>query len=419
MQNPNRHLAVALGAILLTSITVFAADRQGMLHFSEPLDKIFIENGKKVHLDVGIGSGACHLSSDPATIIYTVTDRGPNFDVAMSKEILGVDLGNQKGKIFLKPNFAPSIYKLSVTDTDVSVLEKIQLKTTDGRPVSGLSNAGTEPAFDLNGKVLPYDPSGVDAEGIACLQDGSFWIGEEYSPSIVHLAADGRILERWVPQGVKSGLDGVGYEVKELLPQVLRRRPLNRGIESMAVSPDDKYLYFAMQSPLENPDKKAYLQSRNLRIFKIDRTAEAIVGEYVYVIDTPESFVKDNAKQARKQDDVKVSEIAAVASDVLVVLERITKTTKLYRVDLRTADNIFGSKWDESTLVPSLEQTSDLPVRSLEKTLLINSDEHGGFIKKIEGIAWLGGNRWLMLNDNNFGIEGDSTLIVPVKMDVE
>lgn len=419
MKKQMRNMALAFGTILLAGSMASAAMLSAKQEYSEKLDTFNIKDGKELHLTVGIGSGAYHLPGDPEDIIYTITDRGPNFDIAASEDIMGVKIGSQKGKIFPTPNFSPAIYKLSITGNGVSVLEKIQLKTHNGVPVSGISNAGTEPAFDINGKELPYDPSGVDAEGMVRLHDGSFWIGEEYGPSILHIAADGRIVERWVPTGVKASLEGAGYKVKELLPAILRQRPLNRGIESMSVSPDEKYLYFSMQSPLANPDKAAYQQSRNLRLFKIDRAAGAVVGEYVYSIDTPETFVQDNANKARKQNDVKVSEMTAIDTDVLVVLERISGTTKFYRVDLKDADNILGSTWDESATTPSLEQTASLPVKSLNKKLLMNSDEQDGLMKKIEGMAWLGGDRWLMVNDNDFGIEGDSTQIVPVKMSVK
>ncbi|MEA2116765.1 MAG: esterase-like activity of phytase family protein, partial [Thermodesulfobacteriota bacterium] len=218
----------------------------------------------EMRFDVGIGSGACRLASDPEGIIYTVTDRGPNIKTKDALKLMGVDFAGKKGKIFPTPNFSPTIYKLEVRDGRVTVLDKIQIKTADGRPISGISNPDTEPAWDVNGKEMSYDPDGIDAEGIVKLKDGTFWIGEEYGPSILHVGMDGRVIERWVPEGVGESLADAGYEVKELLPAILRKRALNRGIESMAASPDEKYLYFAMQSPLANPDKDTYKKSRQV-----------------------------------------------------------------------------------------------------------------------------------------------------------
>jgi hypothetical protein len=40
-------------------------------------------------------------------------------------------------------------------------------------------------------------------------------------------------------------------------------------------------------------------------------------------------------------------------------------------------------------------------------------------MKKIEGLAWLGDDQWIMVNDNDFGIANDPTYVVPVKMAIE
>jgi hypothetical protein len=127
----------------------------------------------------------------------------------------------------------------------------------------------------------------------------------------------------------------------------------------------------------------------------------------------------DNKKKQRKQNDVKISELTAVAVDKLVVLERISKTTKIYHVDLTAADNILGSHWDDVATSPSLEQSDASQMKVLHKKLLLNSDDLGGLMKKIEGLAWLGGDKWIMVNDNDFGIANDPTYVVPVKMATE
>ena len=58
-------------------------------------------------------------------------------------------------------------------------------------------------------------------------------------------------------------------------------------------------------------------------------------------------------------------------------------------------------------------------ISPLAKKLLINTDDAGGLMKKIEGLAWFGGNKWIMVNDNDFGIAGDPTYVVPVSMPVK
>ncbi len=411
--------------VLITVVVVCVVSAQAgsgvidkRISFSDPLDRLILQNGTEMRFDVGIGSGAFRLHSDPDGVIYSITDRGPNIKTRDAQKLMGMDFSGKKGKIFTTPNFSPTIYKLMVEDGHVTVLDKIQIKTESGQPISGISNPGTEPAWNVNGEEIAYDPAGIDAEGIVKLKDGTFWICEEYGPSILHVATDGRVIERWVPEGVKTSLEESGYEVKEVLPAIIRKRKLNRGIESIAVSPDEKFLYFSMQSPLANPDKKTYTQSRMTRIFKIDRMAGKVIGEYVYRIDIPDSFGMDNKKKKRKQSGVKISEMTAVDTDMLVVLERISNTTRFFLVDLATAANILDSKWDDSATSPSLEQSKETDIQLLTKKLLLDTDEMGGLMKKIEGLAWLGGDRWIMLNDNDFGIAQDPTYIVPVTMAV-
>lgn len=418
MKHRYTNLLSAMALLCFTSPLLADTPVRG-INFSEPLDRITLQNGTSLHLDVGIGSGACRLATEPEGIFYTITDRGPNIKTTDSMKVMGVDVSNKKGKIFPTPNFAPSIYQLQFKKGQISLLDKVQIKAPSGVPVSGISNPDTEAAWDINGNPIEYDPSGMDAEGIVKLQDGSFWIGEEYGPSILHVANDGRILQRWVPAGVKDSLSDAEYEIVENLPALLRKRPLNRGIESITASPCEQFLYFALQSPLANPNKAAYAKARNVRIFKIDRAQGKVIGEFVYPLDTPETFIADTTKKKRTQKDIKISEMTAVGLDKLVVLERISKTTKFYLVDLAGAQNILDSKWDDPATSPSLEQTSTTAIQVLPKKLLLNTDDQGGIMKKIEGLAWMGGDQWIMVNDNDFGIEGDPTRIVPVTMPVE
>ena len=50
-------------------------------------------------------------------------------------------------------------------------------------------------------------------------------------------------------------------------------------------------------------------------------------------------------------------------------------------------------------------------IAPLVKTKIFDTDKEDGYPKKIEGIAHLGGDKFLSINDNDFGIEGDTTSI--------
>ena len=271
-------------------------------------------------LDVGFGSGAFHRAGDPATTIYTITDRGPNIDCGDAKDLIGLDStvmcgGNDAAKIFPIPDFTPTIYELSVGADATVVVKATPLKGTRGNLLNGLSASITsttmEGAYGPDGKEIAKSPDGFDSEGLVRLADGTFWIGEEYGGSIAHVAADGTVIKRLVPKGLEGDFAGASYPVEGRLPAIIMKRYLNRGIESMAVSPDETFLYFAIQSPLANPDKKAYQAGTIVRIFKFDIASESVVGEYAYQLDTPDTFKADNVKKPAKQSDVKVSEMTA------------------------------------------------------------------------------------------------------------
>jgi hypothetical protein len=397
-----------------------------------PMGTVTFPNGKTLDLSVGYGSGAFHRPGEPETTFYGITDRGPNIDCAGdTDELLGLGKdaicgGNEAAKVFPIADFDPTIYEFAVgADGTVSIAKEIPLKGADGKKLNGLSNplvtTTTEGAYGPDGKEIAESPDGFDSESLVKLSDGTFWIGEEYGASIAHVAADGTILKRLVPAGLEGDYKGASYPVEGKLPALVMKRYLNRGIESIAVSPDEKSLYFAIQSPLANPDKDAYKGSRTVRLFKFDIASEAVTGEYAYQIDEPATFVKDNAKKPAKQSDVKVSELAAVGADQLIVLERISKTTKLYRVDLSKATTVPAA-FDDAAKSPSLEQVAPADLAAagvvpVEKTLVLSSDTMEGLPSKVESIAVLGDRDLILISDNDFGIAGDKSKIVKVRLD--
>ena len=392
------------------------------------LGKVEFAGGKILDLTIGIGSALFHMPGDPADELYALTDRGPNIDCSASDKITGIPIdkacaGDDKAKLFPRPDFVPSIVKVKLNDDGTFVTtEWIPLKDAAGKTITGLSNplkaAKTEAAFDKDGKQLPFDPNGLDTEGLVRLKDGTFLIGEEYGPSLVHVAADGKIIERLVPQGLESDLSGATYKVTGALPAILMKRQLNRGIEGLAIAPDESALYTIVQNPLANPDADAYKKASATRILKLDLKSRQVVGEYVYTLDPAESFKNDKSE---KQSDVRISELTAVGIDQLIVLERIAKTTKLHAIDLSAATNILGTDWDKTETSPSLEQiaAADLVANGItpvSKKLWLDSSTYPELPEKVEGVAIVDGKQLILINDDDFGIEGAKTRIVRLAM---
>ena len=430
---PARFRVLLLSTVFATIATgALAAEVTDIKTPDLPLGTVTYPNGKSMTLSVGFGSGAFHRPGDPATSIFTITDRGPNIDcTADAPDLIGLDkdalcMGNGAAKIFPRPDFVPTIYELSMgEDGAAKIVSEMPLKGSDGKKLNGLSNplvtTTTEGAYTSDGKEIAKSPDGFDSEALVRLKDGSFFIADEYGASIAHVAADGTVLKRLVPAGLEGDYAGAAYPVEGKLPAIVMKRFLNRGIESIAVSPDEAFLYFAVQSPLANPDNDAYKNGTVIRLFKFDRVAEKVVGEYAYPLDDPKSFAKDNEKKPAKQSDVKISELAAVGPDQLIVLERIAKTTKLYRVDLAAAKPLPAS-FDDAATSPSLETLpadgrAAAGVEPLKKHLVLDSDTLKDMPAKIEGMAVIDGQTLILTSDNDFGIAGDKSRIVRVTLD--
>jgi hypothetical protein len=401
-------------------LEVFLSDDSAL-----PLGSVKIGT-KVLTLTRGIGSSLFHMAGDLDHVFYSVTDRGPNIDCAEAQNIIGMDFhqmcaGDDTAKIFPQPDFVPSIQRIELgTDGKFRISALIQLRDAAGMTITGLPNplkrAKTERAYDRFGRPIDFDPNGLDCEGLIRLSDGTFWLAEEYAPGLVHVAADGKIIERLVPEGLESDFADTTYEVRAALPAIFAKRHLNRGIEGIAVSPDEKFLYAVLQNPLANPDEAAYQKANATRILKIETATGKPVAEFVYQLDPHTTFRRD--PDSSNQYDVRLSEATAFAPDKLIVLERITKTTKLYLVDLASGSNILGTAWDDPETSPSLEQVDLVAagVTPLAKTLWLDSSDHPDIPEKIEGVAIINPHTLVLVNDNDFGILGAPTQILRLKL---
>jgi hypothetical protein len=303
-------------------------------------------------------------------------------------------------------------------DGSFRVTDVITLKDRNGHPLSGMSNplrtATTEIPLDGAGQRMQQDLRGIDAEGLVRLSDGSFWVGEENGPSLAHFTADGRMIARHVPAGTEGDFAGAPYETIGSLPAILAKRQANRGIESMAISPDERFLYFIMQNPLANPDGAAYRAARNTRLFKLERATMRVVGEYVYTLDDPRTFRRD---PSNRQSNPRISELMAVGADRLIVLERTEQTTKLYEIALAGATDIASGRWDDPATRPTLEQSEAAAagIVPVTKTLRFDSADFPSIAGKTEGMALLGDGALAIVNDDDFGITGGRTQIVVIR----
>jgi len=332
-----------------------------------------------LRLTLGLGSAAARRPTDPPGRIWAITDRGPNIKIPMAVDRFGLThlarlVEREGAKVLPRPDLGPTLAELIVHEDRVELVRTLRLRMPDGRPVAGAplpcgTGTSTEPAFDIEGAELAPDHTGADTEGLVALSDGSFWASEEYGPSLLKMDAEGVVMRRLVPQG--SDLP----DAEPVLPQAALRRRLNRGFEGLAISPDERWLYVALQSGMEDEDPGSAM------IWKLDAQSGALAAEHLYGFDAPETFVADAAEGEVSTEDLKVCDLLCTGPDELLVLERISKSSRIYRI--------------------RLEQPG--------KTLVFSSDDGQPVAADLEAMALLSPTEIILVSDNDFGVEGAPT----------
>lgn len=392
--------------LALATADVFAADAT-------------IESAALVARDAFPG-GASDLAVAPndSGRLWCTTDRGPNGSVKV---------GGRKLRTLLDPAFVPTIVEIEPPSADAAasagsleVVRRIPLAGRSGTPLSGRPNGigRDEPILDAaTGIPVAGDPNGVDPEGIVQLADGTFWMAEEYRPSLLHVSADGRVLQRFVPQG--SRLEGADADVHGVLPEAYAARRDNRGFESLALSPDGVRLWAMLQSPLANGSATEIAEAGNVRLLEFDTAAGRPLREHVYRAGDPAAPGYLTVGVA--PDDVKICAMAAIDADSLLVIEsNDAGLAMLYRIDLGGATDTLsrqavrdGRTLDETRDLPAAEivpvakaLVADLAplVPAMRRDVYGAAGAEGDAPLKLEGLAILGPDRIAIVNDDDFGV---------------
>lgn len=343
----------------------------------------------------GLFSGLYHVFGEPDNEFWATADRGPNGQVRV---------GNETRRTFPIPEYSPVIYKIRTAD-NISITQEIPIKTRSGKPVTGLSNTSNdEIPYTFDGQTrLDFNPNGLDIEGLTRLPDGTFWLCEEYSPSVVHVDRNGTTVQRLVPAGLSLAAD---TEVKGNLPAIYSRRRQNRGFEALTANKDGSKLFIGLQSPLEFPTRAIGRASRMTRILVVDLRSQLPVAEYVYVFDP--------ATEYRETDpgEMKLGDVDFVNPSTLLMVERTDKIAKVYQIDLSRATNILGTKWSDpqntenslEALTP--EQLASNSIVPVGKTMVTDLSKIPAMMEKIEGLTIIDDRSIAVGNDNDFGFSG-------------
>ena len=171
---------------------------------------------------------------------------------------------------------------------------------------------------------------------------------------------------------------------------------------------------------LAHPGIVAFEKARHVRIWKLDARTGAFGAQFLYPLDDPATFLRDQKAGSVELSDVKVSEIAVIGPDRLLILERISRITKIYQVTLSARFTVPAAHMDVRTL-PTLEQSSaalvmpeDLPV--LAKSLVLTTDDAPEMDRDLEGLVVLSPKELLLVTDNDFSVEDARTRFWRVRL---
>jgi hypothetical protein len=148
-----------------------------------------------------------------------------------------------------------------------------------------------------------------------------------------------------------------------------------------------------------------------VRLWTLHATTGALLAEHLYPLDRPKTFRRDNDAGDVDRADIKLCDMMALRGNRLLILERVSATAKRYVATL-DPDSVIPPVWSDPQTRPTLEELSardalDLPV--VAKHLLFSTDDHPEIGPDLEGLTLLDDRTILLVNDNDFGVEGTAT----------
>lgn len=269
--------------------------------------------------------------------------------------------------------------------------------------------------LDENGKL--FEPSSVDPEGMVLGRPGQLYVSSEgiaaatppIDPFIYRYNLNGRqtkevpIPEKFLPV---PGVQGVRQ---------------NLAFESLAVSPNNRYLFTVNEGALVQDGPPADLGQETLvRIVQYSAHRHRALHEYVYVAD-PVVEEPVPADQFRVSGVVEL--LALDNQGTFLVMERsfsvgAGNTVKIYEAEINGATDVsdIQALIDPSTGMP-------VPFEPLEKQLLVNFADFGIEPDNIEGMTLGpslpdGRHSLIIVSDNNFAAD-QVTQVIVLALDLE
>jgi hypothetical protein len=314
---------------------------------------------------------------------------------------------NWRARFFtLAITFNPSLLGgTAQNQVGITVADTTLLTEANGTPFTALDTAAGTAGVRPATATLPPMPQGfngrlsIDAEGIARLPDGSFYISDEYGPYIYKFSAAGvlqsaiRPPAAFIPQ--RNGADSFASNNPApnqpapvpVDPTVGRQN--NQGLEGLSLSPDGKTLFALLQSATrqDGGTGSASTTRFNTRLLAYDITGAAPVlkGEYVFQLPTTKTAAGATLVCAQ-------SEMLAINNTQFLVLARDAGfghtypiPTSTYRTilvyDITGATNIAGTKFDDPANPISPNGVLDPSIKPAARSEFININDSAQLAK--------------------------------------
>jgi hypothetical protein len=357
-----------------------------------------LENGIAGNKLGGMGSGLAYAGCNT---FLALPDRGPNaqpYNSAIDETASYIPRFHTVHLALAPADASASLpFILTPFVTDTTLLSSLTplaygsgtaYGVPNGRPALNPKNH----AFYFSGRSDNYaadklstDPNNgrLDPEGIRISNDGeSVFISDEYGPYLYQFDRDSGRRVRAFKLPEKFAISHLSPVGNTEISGNITGRVANKGMEGLAISPDDRYLFGAMQSPLI---QDGGTDAAFTRIVRVDIHSGAIT-EYAYEL--------TNIGSAAKPKYGTISEILAINDHEFLVDERDGKGfsdnssaafKRLYRIDLNGAAN-----------VGSVIGAANLAGKAVSKTLFLDVvttlNAHGFAAEdipaKLEGIAF-------------------------------
>ena len=219
-----------------------------------------------------------------------------------------------------------------------------------------------------------------DPESLRIARDGTLWFGDEFGPFLLHTDARGRVLEAPIalPDGVRSPDAPPPYALPPRIGS-------SNGFEGMAISPDRRTLYPALEGPVAGDDPTT---------------------RRVYEFDIRKRRWSSTVRQYRVADPTHLlSDLTALDKRRFVSLERdnfegpAARHKRAFVYDLRTQrkrEVLDQLDIADPALISLPGRPGDFGLGDPFKMPYIT----------IESVLPLGGGRLAIVNDTNFGSRG-------------